>query len=269
MTYISILWDSKYYYLMEQPNGTYCFTDEQPPFGDDIPAEITFSTEDGNLVTINTDNEFIVNVVGGFVAEGQSYHGSRMIDYYPQAIKSVLEFQSVICAHGFEIDFLRCGLTCVLNDAWLPTMGEDRIIQWERLLEIVPGSDETLDERRRVVIARLLGRFKLNRKSIATIVKTLIDGECNSYFQDSCIYVEIRPPEGYRDLTFPKVYDELMRRKPAHIGLNIYRWFARWMEIKNNFGSWYDVYNSFNSWQDVRFYSGVTHNRNELPNQGG
>lgn len=260
MDYITIVYEGAEYYLIKQPNDTWYFTDLLPPINGESPILIDITFNDDTSITINTDDTFLQDVIVGFIQSGRSYFGQRMFNYYPRVIQVLLEYEGLIKAVGFEIDFLRGHFTFTYNDTFLMTMGEDRTVQWEKALGITPAENSTLDERRRVIMARIQGGFKLNTESIANIVKTLTNGTCVSYVEDSCLYVEVKPPEGDRTISFPTVEEELKRRIPAHLGLNINRWFARWQEINDNFGSWQDVYNNFGSWQDVRFYSGVVSN---------
>lgn len=177
-----------------------------------------------------------------------------MLNYYPTAIRSLLEFQALIQSIGFEVDFLKGEFTFTINDAFLSTVGVERVRQWERALSISVPNGATLQERRNAVLARLQSRFKLNTESIASIVKTLTNGTCVSYFKDSCIYVEIAPPDSAQVETFPSVENELKRRKPAHLDLRVYRKFSTWGDIKNNFTSWLDVADSFSDWKAVKYY---------------
>ena len=253
MAYITILDEGKQYYLMEQPDDTWYFTDELPPFGDEVAFYIEFTTEDGKIATINTDNQFIIDVLSNFVSTGHSYHGYRMYNYYPEVIKVLKEYQALINALGFEIDFLKCRFTCAFNDAFLMTMGEDRIIEWENALAIIPNDLSTLADRRAVIMARLQGGFKLNTESINTISKTLTGNSAESYFENSSIYVTIITSEGDRTLLFPAVEEELKRRIPAHIGLNVTRYYTSWGEIKDNIESWQSLKNRYGTWDDVKW----------------
>lgn len=256
MDYVTIFYDGIDYYLLKQPDDTWYFTDLLPPINDESPIIINITFDDNSNVTINTDDSFLKDTLLNFTKTGNySYFGQRMIDYYPEVVKVLLEYQGLIHAVGFEIDFLRGHFSFSYNDAFLTSMGENRIIEWEKALGITPNDNSTLNDRRKVIMARIQGGFKLNTESIENIVRTLTDGSCESYIQDSCLYVEVRPPQGNRQLSFQTVEDELQRRIPAHLGLNIGRWYSRWQDVRDNFGSWQDVYNSFGNWQDVRFYT--------------
>lgn len=263
MNYVQVTILGTTYYLLKQSDDKWFFTDILPDSTDEtvthIAVDITpASTESGyDLVSINTDDPLLIETVSNFVANDQSHFGYRMINYYPPVVNVLMEYKALINAVGFEVDFLRSQFTITFNNAFLPTMNAQRTAEWERILGIIPASSSTLDERRKVIMARLQGGFKLNTQSIANIVRTLTGGTCNSHIENSCLYVEIVASSEDRTIVYPAVENELKRRIPAHLDLNVRRKYASWGDIKNNLGSWQDVYNSFGNWQNVRFYSGI------------
>ena len=60
----------------------------------------------------------------------------RMNSYYPEVIRTIAEFQAIIDSEYPEFEGLESGRDEVINDAYLPTMSEARISQWEQLLNI-------------------------------------------------------------------------------------------------------------------------------------
>lgn len=254
MTYVKVSIKNKTYYLIKQPNDTWYFTDRGEPINEEYPVEIYVYVDDDGSVEIYTDDLILVDTLTTFVETNQTFHGHRMINYYPNAVKVLLEFQAMIQSLGFELDFLKGEFNFTFNDAFLSTMGIDRIKQWEKSLSISITPNSTLEDRRNAIMARLQSRFKLNTESISAIVKTLTNGTCTSYFKDSCIYVEIAPPDSQQIEVFPTVENELKRRKPAHLDLRLYRKFSTWGDIKDNFSSWEDVKESLTDWKAVKFY---------------
>lgn len=254
MTYISISNQGKTYYLMEQPDLRWYFTDKISSLTDDTVVSIEFTAIDGVIVDINTDNQYIIDVLTNFIRTDQPYHGYEMLNYYPEVIKIIKEYQALVNAMGFEIDFLKCNFNLSFNDAFLTTMGEERVIQWERALGIVPSDDSTLADRRTAITARLQSAFKLNSNSIDNLVRTMSGYSSASHFKDSCIYVEINTPSGDRTVSFPEIESELLRRVPAHLQLNVTRKYATWRDVKNNLNSWKELYETFPNWDELKFH---------------
>lgn len=178
----------------------------------------------------------------------------RMNSYYPKVIQSILEFQAVIDSESPEISESNDTTEQILNDAYLLTMGENRILEWEKVLGISPIDGSSLNDRRETIIARIRGQGKLNTELINTIVKTFTGGKANSWIEDSVLYVEITPPPNSKQFLFENVEQELKLKVPAHLGLNISRNYYEWGDTKKNFATWGDVKNNFDTWNDVYIF---------------
>lgn len=175
----------------------------------------------------------------------------RMNSYYPQVIQNIREFQAIIDGEYPEFESLEMANERVLNDAFLPTMSESRIEQWEQMLGISPLEDSTVDDRRDTIIARIRGQGKLNTALINTIVKTFTGGTANSWVKDSVLYVEITPPPENKSYQFANVEQELSNKLPAHMELQVSRNYYEWGAIKNTHSTWQEVSNNFETWTDV------------------
>lgn len=176
----------------------------------------------------------------------------RMIGYYPQAIQSILEFKAIVDGEHQEFTSVDEGLNQIILDAYLTTMSEERIKQWEKKLNIHPLSNSTLSDRRETIIARIRGQGKLNTESINRIVNTFTGGKARSWIEDSTLHVEVTPPPGNKDYQFTNLKKELTSKIPAHLGFEIYRVYPTWGEVKTNNQDWLDVHINYNTWDDVR-----------------
>ena len=92
----------------------------------------------------------------------------RMIGYYPPILSAILEFQAIIGAEYPEYERISTERDTVLNDAYLLTMDEERVLQWERILGITPLVNSTLQDRRDTIVARIRGQGKLNTEPLIT-----------------------------------------------------------------------------------------------------
>lgn len=178
----------------------------------------------------------------------------RMLNCYPEVIKAIKEFKALTESEGYEFDELKLNSENVLNNAYLLTMGEDRIVEWEKLLGIRPLEDSTLEDRRDTIIARIRGQGKLNSEMINLIVYTFTGGTANSRVKDGVLYVEVTPPPNNKQYRFENVEQEIANKIPAHLGLQISRNYYTWDEIKNSYSTWDDVKSSFNTWEDVLLF---------------
>lgn len=187
-------------------------------------------------------------------------YNEQMLNYYPEVIKAIREFQILIETQSLEVEELHDKLTEILCDAYIDTAGEDRIIQWEKSLGItpLPQNEDTLEhwleDRRETILARLYNTPKLNTKAISNIVSIFTGGKAESYFKDGTIYVIIFPPKNNKQYKFENVEQELGTKIPAHLNFKVERNYYTWLEIKNNHTTWEDVNNNFSTWEDVLLY---------------
>lgn len=184
----------------------------------------------------------------------QVNYNERMINYYPQVIQTILEFNAIIDAESPEIQGISDGVQSVIDNAYILSMGEKRIEQWEKMLGIRPLENSSVDDRRDTIIARIRGQGKLNSELINTIVGTFTGGTANSWIKDNTLYVEITPPPDNKSYRFENVEQELMKKVPAHLGFKVKRNYYTWEEIENDYHTWGDVESAFDKWEAVLLF---------------
>lgn len=178
----------------------------------------------------------------------------RMNSYYPDVIRKITEFKSIIDTEYPEFEDISLLKDSVTDNAYLTTMGEDRIAEWEKIFSIKPISGSSVEDRRETIIARIRGQGKLNTELINVIVKTFTGGTANSWVEDSILYVEITPPKDNKQYIFANVEQELIKKIPAHLGFQVSRNYYTWNEIKNEYGTWGTVNAAFDTWRDVLLF---------------
>jgi hypothetical protein len=174
-----------------------------------------------------------------------------MNSYYPRIVNKIEEIKAIIDAEYPEFEDLNTAKERITQDAYLLTMGEDRILEWEQILGIKPIEGSSVDDRRETIIARIRGQGKLNTALINNIVKTFTGGTANSWIKDSVLYVEITPPPNDKTYQFANVEQELRVKVPAHLGFNVYRNYFDWGDLNKDVETWQDVYDTFDTWVDV------------------
>lgn len=178
----------------------------------------------------------------------------RMNSYYPQVISSILEFQAIIDSEYPEFEDLSLAKDQIAKDAYLLTMSEDRVEEWENLLGIKPLENSSIDDRRETVVARIRGQGKLNTSIINSIVNAFTGGTANSWIADSILYVEITPPPTNKVYNFANVEQELKLKVPAHLGFKVSRNYYDWSNIAETCATWQDVKDNFDTWNDVYIF---------------
>lgn len=183
-------------------------------------------------------------------------YNERMLNYYPEVIKAIREFQVLIETQALEIDEMHGELAKLLANAYISTADESTLVKWEKFLGITPleqGDDDLetwLSDRRETILARLYFTEKLNTKSIADVVKIFTGGEARSYFREGVIYVLISPPKGGKRYKFENVEQELQKKTPAHLHLQVEQNYRSWQQVKDAHVTWNGVM-SLPSWEDV------------------
>lgn len=175
----------------------------------------------------------------------------RMNSYYPPTIRSISDFQGIIDSEYPEFEQLQVALENVISNAYLSTMDEFRIAQWEKVLGIKPLSDSTLEDRRETIMARIRGQGKLNTEMINIIVKTFTGGTAESHIKDNVLYVKITPPPENKSYRFENVEQELAKKVPAHLGFDISRNYYTWKDININNPTWNDVRSKHITWENM------------------
>jgi hypothetical protein len=184
-------------------------------------------------------------------------YNEQMLNYYPEVIKSIREFQYLIETQSLEVEEMHEALTKILENAYVSSADDETIKKWEQYLGITPlpqGEDsmETwLEDRRETILARLYKTPRLNTNSIADIVKIFTGGTAVSYFRNGTIYVLISPPKDNKQYKFVNVEQELRNKIPAHLMFQVDRQYYTWLQTKTNSSTWGDVKDNFTDWEDV------------------
>lgn len=179
----------------------------------------------------------------------------KMMEYLPPYWHENEEMKRILHAQSVEIDGLHEDAFVILDDAFLSTMGEKRIREWETWLNLPPTG--TLEDRRSQIMRYFGVITKLNEESIKVLVATLNDGaRAKVQIVDSDIKITVIPlPENYLDeLDFTKLTEQISIRKPCHLGVVIVRGYSSWNDVKTTIQTWGDVRNDFKNWEGVFLY---------------
>lgn len=176
----------------------------------------------------------------------------RMMEYLPPFWHEYAEMQQILQNEGLELDDLDDSSNCILNDAFILTMGESRIEEWEAWLKLPPNG--TLDDRRMAILSYFAVIAKMTRESIEVLVASLYsNARAEVIFKNSTIGITIKPLPNHDsdELDFQRLLDQLKLRKPCHITLFTERWYCTWGDIKNGFNSWQALKDDRTNWQHV------------------
>lgn len=176
---------------------------------------------------------------------------NTMLNYLPPFWHENEEMRQILSVHEYEFNEALTESEIIIQDAFILTMSEDRVKQWEKALGLPPNG--TLEERRMAVLGYFSVIAKLTEESIKAMAIRLYDGaRARIKFEDSTIKVEVAPlPKNYEtQVTFPLLREWIYEKKPCHIALEVERYYTTWGEVKNNFSTWGKVVLQ-KTWQDV------------------
>lgn len=184
-------------------------------------------------------------------------YNEQMLNYYPEVIKAIREFQVLIGTQSIRVEEMHEKLVELLENAYIITAHEERIAEWERVLGIDPlpqGEDDLetwLSDRRETIIARLYRPERLNTQTISDIVQIFTGGKATSYFKDGTIHVFIAPPRNNKKYKFENVEQELKQKVPAHLLFTVQRDYQAWAKVKTDHITWADVLADHTDWDEV------------------
>ncbi len=122
----------------------------------------------------------------------------------------------------------------------------------------------TLAQRKSYLIALSQRGNKLNELKIRDIVNTITGSECIvSFFAANepnnptpgygLLKIQVLSPDNSKDYKYDDVARSIKPLAPAHIKLDVIRFFATWDDILENFSDWNAVA-SMPDWQIIRDY---------------
>lgn len=178
--------------------------------------------------------------------------GTKMIGWYPTTVVAVDALRAVNDVVGHELDNARARGALLNNNAFLFWMDESRLAEWENALEIDVPENATVEERRNVIIAKIRGQNKFNVSNIKSIVKTFTGGDAEVTVADGVISVKVLPPNNGQLYNQAALVWELKNKIPAHMQLNIERYYSTWGDVKNNETSWQSIRSGYTNWDALK-----------------
>ena len=178
--------------------------------------------------------------------------GTKMIGWYPATVVAVDALRAVNDVVGHELDNARARGALLNNNAFLFWMDESRLAEWENALEIDVPENSTVEERRNVIVAKIRGQNKFNVSNIKSIVKTFTGGDAEVTVADGVISVKVLPPNNGQLYNQSALVWELKNKIPAHMQLNIERYYSTWGDVKNNETSWQSIRSGYTNWDALK-----------------
>lgn len=174
--------------------------------------------------------------------------------YLPIILQDIADYEALSNAETPFMQDLEDKTNQIVEDSFLSTMSESRLVEWENALGLI-ATNSSLTQRRSLVLSRFRGTGKLSKTLIRAIVNAFTGGGAMVAFEDGVVKVGVTPPTStFADFSIHKVTEELLKRKPAHLLMTVELSYISWGQIRNAFSTWQDVYDYFNNWNDVSLY---------------
>lgn len=141
----------------------------------------------------------------------------ELITYYPRYYREVFEMVEILKAFGRVSDGLEENIEQTYLNNFILTADAETVKAWESLLDITYREKLTLDQRKRVVIARIMGYGHIGEPEIRGIIANYTENTVAVDFKRGIIYITI-DGEIFDE---ENLLDTLLKRIPAHLALNM------------------------------------------------
>lgn len=124
---------------------------------------------------------------------------------------------------GWTLDLLAYVLYRKTNNLFISTADENTIKQYEDMFRVAPSEEQTLEERRAIILLRFIGNQKISFSSIKSYIKEATGADCDvSWEGDTDTTIRIRI---YRDgnpiNNHNALYDTIRHKLPAQLGYDL------------------------------------------------
>lgn len=105
----------------------------------------------------------------------------KIQNYQPPLVRAQREMRYIAEAENPAFNCVYGILDTALKDQFILTATEIGISRWEKILNIKPPAQSTLEQRRAAVLARLLARIPINIEVVRQVVETYLQVPINIY----------------------------------------------------------------------------------------
>lgn len=188
----------------------------------------------------------------------------NLIDYIPEFLHEVREFQLIMESESIELDKLTEGMKANLENSIISSMDEYSVLRYEKFLGVV--GEGTLEQRRKYLITLITTNDKLSEKTIKAIVKTIMNSDCYVDFFAGEDFQNPQPGQGFlrirvlapdassADPRFEDVARAILPLMPAHIQMKVQKFFSTWGDVALGHLDWESISNNFSTWGDLKNY---------------
>lgn len=141
----------------------------------------------------------------------------QLLSYYPVYYREVFEMEAILKYFGELCDLLEEQTEQAYLNYFILEADEETVKTWENLFGIQYSERRTLDERRRVILARFNNLHHIGEPEIRSTIRVFGDNEVWIDFDAGIIYILIQG-DIFDD---EKLFETLSAKIPAHLKLDV------------------------------------------------
>ena len=100
-----------------------------------------------------------------------------ILDYLPDVIKDVTEYQEIANAENPTINTLWENHRKTFNNQFIDTLDEQGCARWEKMLDITPKGTATVEDRRLAILARINASLPYTYRQLENFLRNICDDD--------------------------------------------------------------------------------------------
>ena len=154
-----------------------------------------------------------------------------ILDYLPDVIKDVTEYQEIANAENPTINTLWENHRKTFNNQFIDTLDEQGCARWEKMLDITPKGTATVEDRRLAILARINASLPYTYRQLENFLKNIC-GNGYTINLDSAHYKLTVLLNLNRKNQFDEVENLLAKVIPANIMFDVMLQYNKYKAIK-------------------------------------
>lgn len=211
-------------------------------------------------VTIVDQNDPRFNML--LNVEDENPYNINLIELLPEYLYDIREFKLIMEAESDRFNDFYFKLDKLVDFQFVNSMPVEILQRYETFLGIVGGG--TVEQRRAYIKALYSKGYKLSETSIKAIVKSITGGKAvvkfftggealNHNTGHGTLRVQVLSPDPTINYKFDDIIRAIAPYMPAHIKLELLRYFSTWEDIEEAHLDWSSIRQS-QSWQTLYNY---------------
>ncbi|EGT4599333.1 DUF2313 domain-containing protein [Clostridioides difficile] len=155
----------------------------------------------------------------------------NLISYLPQILQDKEEYIKAFNADNKEIKILHDKLDDVLNDQFLEDLTISGVKRWEKIMSIVPKSNESLEDRRFRVFSKYISKLPYSEKFLRNWLNSIVgEGNYELTINNAAYNIHLESDARNQDW-FEEVHSFVSSIKPCNMSFD----YTRILISKDNY----------------------------------